>query len=48
MADYKMATEQYAYSIGVGQGTPVNNRMATKSVAEALGCRIRNNTYANN
>ena len=34
----KIATEQYAYNIGVGKGTPTSNLMVTYSRAVALGC----------
>lgn len=42
----KIATEQYAYNIGVGKGTPTSNLMVTYSRAVALGCQIRYNTYS--
>lgn len=44
---YKIATEQYAYNIGVGKGSPTSNLMVTYSRAIALGCQIRNNSYSN-
>ena len=42
----KIATEQYAYNIGVGKGSPTSNLMVTYSRAIALGCQIRYNTYS--
>ena len=35
---YKIATEHYAYNIGVGKGTPTSNLMVTYTRAIALGC----------
>ena len=35
---YKIATEQYAYNMGVGQGNPTPNLTVTYARAIALGC----------
>lgn len=34
----KIATEQYAYNIGTGKGTPISDLLLTYTRAIALGC----------